>query len=188
MKATKSTATGSSARRSRFSCSAHSIAAIGPLVSQAPRPHNLPSRRSPPNGSMVMPPTPTVSRCGPNKIRGRPSSGAKRAIRFGRPGRISSSITSAPIDSSQPARNMARVCSPVIGGARRVVGIDRGDADKLLEQRDHVLAHGITLAVGGADARAEPARSEDWNLEVVGCRGLLGRWTRSGSVARGSTT
>ncbi len=113
MKATKSTAVGRFASASRFSCSAHSIAAIGPFVSDAPRPHSFPSRISPPKGSTVMPPTPTVSRCGPSRIRGRPSSGAKRAIRFGRPGLISSSETSAPIDSSQPDRNTASVSSPV---------------------------------------------------------------------------
>ena len=81
-------------------------------------------------------------------------------MRFGRPGLISSSETSAPMDSSQPERKMASVSSPVVIGARSVVGIDRGDADELLEKGNDVLAH---------DGRiASPGRG----CKVLGCPGF----------------
>ncbi len=89
------------------------MAAMGPLVSEAPRPQRRLSRISPEKGSMVMPTTPTVSRWGPRRMRGRPSSGAKRAMRLGRPGLISSRVTVAPRDSSQPVRKLAISASPV---------------------------------------------------------------------------
>ncbi len=72
---------------SRFSRNAQSIAAIEPLVSLAPRPQSLPSRTSPPKGSIVMPATLTVSVCGAKRRRGLPGrSLGKRATTFGRPG------------------------------------------------------------------------------------------------------
>ena len=46
------------------------------------------------------------------------------------------------MDSSQPARKIGERFLPGLLGARSVVGIDRGDADELLEEGNDVLAHG----------------------------------------------
>lgn len=80
------------------------MAAMGPLVSEAPRPQIFPFRISPEKGGMVMFVMPTVSRWGPRRMRGRESRGVKRAMRFGRRGWISSRVTVAPMWVSQSAR------------------------------------------------------------------------------------
>lgn len=126
MKPTKSTATGASASFSACSNHPHNIAAIGPLVSHAPRPQMRSSRNSAPKGSTVIPATPTVSRCGPSNTRGRPSTGANLAIKFGRPGRISSNTTFAPAFSRNARSHSAIRASPVCGVPAGLSGLHDG--------------------------------------------------------------
>ena len=79
--------------------SAQIMEAMGPLVSEVPRPQILPSLISPLNGGMTMPPTPTVSRCGANTILGLGAwlgEVGKRPMTLGRPGSTSSMTASAP--------------------------------------------------------------------------------------------
>ncbi len=83
--------------------SAQSAAAIGPLVSLEPRPKSFPSRMTGSNGATVMPATLTVSRCGAKARCAAGRSGAKVAMRLGRPISTCRSVTCAP----QVRRNSA---------------------------------------------------------------------------------
>jgi len=96
--ATKSMAMGRALRVDLLSMSAVIMAAMGPLVSEAPRPWILPSEMLPLKGGMVMPSTPTVSRCGASMIRGLASEPGRRAMRLGRSGRTSSRVTWKPCE------------------------------------------------------------------------------------------
>lgn len=105
---------------------ADSIAAMLPLVSLAPRPCNLPSLLSAANGSIVMPLTPTVSRCVAKRMRGFERVEGKRATTLGRPGRTCRNETSAPAASNQLANSMAGGSLPAIDSSDALSGFTLG--------------------------------------------------------------
>src|ERR1700736_6672194 len=109
----KPTATSSFDRSTDLS--AHSIVAIDPLVSELPRPYNLPSRRLARNGSTLMPSTVTVSKCGANRMRWvAPGGTGHIPYTFGRPGAISSYSTRAPAFPRNSPTNRAMASSPLL--------------------------------------------------------------------------
>src|SRR5262249_20337126 len=98
--------------------SAHNIAAIGPLVSVAPRPSKRPSTISPLNGSIVIPRAGTVSRCGANRMVAFAAGGlGNQPYTFGRPSATYSNSTEAPWALRNSPTNRPTASSPALSGA-----------------------------------------------------------------------
>ena len=106
-----------------------------PLVSDAPRPQTLPSRRSAEKGSIVIPATLTVSVCGASSKRGFdfPSEG-KRPRTFGRPGGTSSTLASALAGPEKFGDEICTILFTGAGGAGVAIGIDARNTDQLAEE------------------------------------------------------
>ena len=111
------------------------MAAIEPLVSDAPRPQTLPSRRSAAKGSIVIPATLTVSVCGAR---------SKRGFDFPCDRKAAEDIWTAGQDVFDAGLRAAgsekfrdEICTILFtgaGGAGVAIGIDARNTDQLAEK------------------------------------------------------
>src|ERR1700740_414697 len=94
------------------------MAAMGPLVSEAPRPSKRPSTMSPLNGSIVIPRAGTVSRCGANRIVVLAAGGlGNKPSTLGLPAATYSNSTDAPWALRNSPTNRPIASSPALSGA-----------------------------------------------------------------------
>jgi len=124
-----------------------SMAAMLPLVSQAPRPYNRPFDSFGVNLAGVWPTLPTVSMCGASKICWRVApAGLNRMNRLGRRGRTFCHSAASPWRTASSIKNSAsRISPPLVSRSGRNAGFTLGMA---INSRRSFFADGLAMFVG----------------------------------------